>query len=117
MAANVKRTRELDGTVLFTNVATNKTAGKLVVIGELVCCHKADQLASATKCPVWIDGVEILYAKEPTTDVVTMGQLLYFDDVNDWLTTVASTFKKAGCAVAAAASTVTTVKCHLGLWR
>jgi len=72
MAVNVKRTRE-EGTICVTNVATAKAAGKLIVVGELVACHKLDQAISATNCPVWVDGVEVLYAKG-----LGMGTLLAF---------------------------------------
>lgn len=115
MAANVKRTRA-EGTILVTNIATAKTAGQLIVVGELVCCHKADQAISATNCPVWVEGVEISYAKL-STDVVTEGAILYFDSTNNRLTLVAGAWKKAGVAAAAAGNGVTTVRCHLGLIR
>jgi len=115
MAANVKRTRE-EGTILVTNVGTVKAAGQLIVVGELVCCHKAAQAISALDCPVWVEGVEILYAKL-TTDLVTEGLKLYFDAGNDRLTTTASTHKLAGLAAAAAATTVATCRVHLGLTR
>jgi predicted RecA/RadA family phage recombinase len=115
MAANVKRERE-DGTILVTNVATDKASGKLIVVGELVCMHKKAQLASATLCPVFVKGVEVLYTKL-TTDAVTEGCKLYFDDTNDWLTITADSLKYAGIATAAAGTTVTTCRCHLGLKR
>lgn len=115
MAANVKRERE-DGTILVTNVAADKTAGQLIVVGELVCMHKADALSGATNCPVFVQDVEISYAKL-TTDEVTAGAILYYDSVNDWLTLVADSLKKAGIAAAASAAPAATVRCHLGLFR
>jgi len=115
MAANVKRTRE-EGTICVTNVATAKASGKLIVVGELVCMHKKDQVLSATDCPVWVDGVEVLYAKL-LTDLVTEGLKLYFDVTNDRLTTTSSTHKQAGVAAAAAATTAATCRVHLGLTR
>jgi predicted RecA/RadA family phage recombinase len=118
MAANVKRERE-DGTILVTNVGTAKAAGKLIVVGELVCMHKNDQAISATNCPVFVKDVEILYAKLET-DVATEGCKLYYDDTNDYLTVTVGTdpvLKYAGIAAAAAGSTATTCRCHLGLKR
>jgi len=115
MAANVKRTRE-EGTILVTNVAATKTAGQAIVVGELVCVHKKDQASGATNCPVWVEGVEVSYAKL-TTDVVTEGAILYYDDTNDRMTLVAGALKKAGVAAAAAGNGVTTCRVHLGLIR
>lgn len=115
MAENVKRTRD-DGTILVTNVAATKTAGQLIVAGSLVCLHKLDQASSATNCPVFVEGVEITYAKL-STDVVAEGAILYYDATNDRLTVTASTHKMAGTAAAAAGSGDTTCRLHLGLIR
>jgi len=115
MAANVKRERE-DGTILVTNVGTAKAAGKLIVVGELVCMHKNNQAISATNCPVFVKDIEILYTKL-TTDLVAEGAKLYFDDTNDYLTVTAGSLKYAGLAAAAAGTTATTCRCHLGLKR
>lgn len=116
MAANVKITEE-EGTIKVTNIAADKQSGSLIVVGELVCCHKNDQLSGALNCPVWVKGVEIEYNKIVADDVA-QGAMLYYDDVEDKLSLTAGALKKAGIAAAAApATTATKVRCHLGLFR
>lgn len=112
MAANIKKTLD-QGTITVTNVAAVKSAGDMIVVGELVCVHKKDQLASATNCPVFIKDVIVLYDKL-STDVVTEGALLYYDSTNDRLTITAGSWKIAGVAAAAAGSGVSTVQVILG---
>lgn len=113
MATIVKRDVGAPKVVEVTNVGTAKASGKLIVVGEMICCHLHDQGISATGCAVYIGGVEIEYTKL-TTDVVTEGLKLYFDATNDRLTTTASTHKVAGLAAAAAGSTATTARLLLG---
>lgn len=113
MATNIMREVGKPAVIEVTNVASTKTAGKLIVVGNLVCCHLHDQGVSATGCAVYIGGVEVEYAKL-TTDVVTVGAVLYFDAGNDRLTLTASTHKQAGIALNAAGNGVTSCRVLLG---
>lgn len=92
-----------------------KSAGDLVVVGELVACLKAGGVNGETVTGL-IGGVVIEYTKL-TADDVTAGSTLYFDAGNNRLTLTASTHKKAGVALAAAGTSATTCKLILGAIR
>lgn len=113
MATDIMREVGEPEVIEVTNVAADKTAGQMIVVGNLACVHLHDQLSGATKCPVYIGGVEVEYAKL-TTDDISPGAVLYYDDTNDWVTLVAGALKQCGIALTAAAATTTSVRVLLG---
>lgn len=85
-------------------------ADDVVVMGEVVGVALADIGAGETGA-VQVSGVWEL--PKLSTDVVTQGAILYWDDTNNRLTITASTHKVAGAAVAAAGSGATTARVKL----
>lgn len=117
MAKNVVRSLSSGGrTALLTNAAAGKSSGQLFKSpgnSGIVALHKSDQLASATGCACFIGDVEVSYAKL-STDVVAVGDIVYYDDANDWLTIVAGTLKKAGVASSALGAVAGSINFLLG---
>lgn len=94
----------------FAAPAGGVTSGAGVLIGSLFGI--ALQTAAATE-PFVLQTEGVFVVNKLGTDVVTVGQLLYWDNTNSRLTTTASTHKLVGCAYAAAGSGVTTVQIRL----
>ncbi len=90
------------------------TSGQLVVIGSLIGVASTTQPAGSP-VEVITSGVFELPAKP--TDEVSVGDLLYWDATNGYLTKTAGTGSKplVGAAVAAKAASATTVRCKLGV--
>jgi predicted RecA/RadA family phage recombinase len=90
------------------------TSGQLVVIGALIGVASTTQAAGAN-VEIATSGVYELPAKP--TEEISVGDLLYWDAANSYLTKTAGTGGKplVGVAVAAKASAVTTVRCKLGV--
>ncbi len=86
------------------------TSGLMFKVGSIIAVAQSAALNGATVVGV-VEGV--FDAVKLTTDVVTLGQVLYWDDTNKRLTTTASTHAKAGYATEAASGSATTVKIRL----
>lgn len=102
----------LDETKNITLIAPagGVTSGVPVLIGGLFGVPVAS--AAATEQFV-LQRTGAYVINKLSTDVVTQGQLLYWDNTNFRLTTTASTHKLVGAALAAAGSGVSTVTCIL----
>ncbi len=89
-------------------------SGQLVVVGRLLGVASTTQPAGAS-VEIVTSGVFELPAKP--TDEITVGDLLYWDAANSYLTKTAGTGSKplVGVAVSAKAAAVTTVRCKLGV--
>jgi predicted RecA/RadA family phage recombinase len=90
------------------------TSGQLVVIGSLIGVASTTQ-AAGVNVEIATSGVFDLPAKP--TDEVAVGDLLYWDAANSYLTKTAGTGSKplVGVAVSAKAAAVTIVRCKLGV--
>jgi predicted RecA/RadA family phage recombinase len=90
------------------------TSGQLVVIGSLIGVASTTQ-AAGVNVEIATTGVFDLPAKP--TDDVALGDLLYWDAANSYLTKTAGTGSKplVGVAVSAKAAAVTIVRCKLGV--
>ena len=90
------------------------TSGQLVVIGALIGVAATTQAAGAN-VEIATTGVFELPAK--STDEISMGDLLYWDAANGYLTKTAGTGSKplVGAAVSAKAAGATSVRCKLGV--
>jgi predicted RecA/RadA family phage recombinase len=90
------------------------TSGQLVVIGALIGVASTTQ-AAGMNVEIATSGVFDLPAK--SADQIAVGDLLYWDAANSYLTKTAGTGGKplVGVAVAAKAAAATTVRCKLGV--
>jgi predicted RecA/RadA family phage recombinase len=89
---------------------TNVSAGDVVVQGDLVGVAKLDIKAGQLGA-LAVEGV-FDFAKS-TGVAYTVGQILYWDDTNNVVTTTATGNKPLGKVVRAAATTDTTVRVRL----
>jgi predicted RecA/RadA family phage recombinase len=96
--------------ITFTAPAGGVVSGVARLIGGLFGIPL--QTAAATE-PFVLQTKGVFVVNKLGTDVVTEGQLLYWDNGNSRLTTTASTHKLVGCAAAAAGSGVSTVQIRL----
>ncbi len=92
------------GTIKFTGTA--RTSGQIVKAGKRVGVV-VDTVTSSDTGVAKTTG-RYNYAKL-TTDVITRGAKLYYDDTNDWLTLTKGSLNFAGWAVEDAGNGVTTV--------
>lgn len=95
------------------------TAGDVVVQGEMVGVAlidiDSDAVVTPAKDALAVFGGVFKFPKAVTTsDAITVGALCYWDDTNDIATTTASSHKKIGLCVEAAAYGDATVKILLG---
>lgn len=90
------------------------TSGDLIVAGSLIGVAAVDA-ASGEEYVIDTQGVFELTKK--TTDDISVGELLYWDSANSYLTKTPGTDSKplVGVAVKAAGATATTVYCKLGV--
>lgn len=86
------------------------TSGSAIKVGSRIGVALSD-IASGATGPVQMSGV--FSQPKLSTDVVTQGALLYWDDTNDRLTLTASGNTLAGYAFAAAGNGATTVAIKL----
>lgn len=88
------------------------TSGQLVVQGKLIGVAEA---TAATGVPVALVTEGVFTLTKVTTDVVTLGEALYWDSVTSKLTDAAGTTSRplVGYAVEASGNGATTVKCRL----
>lgn len=98
------------GEVIDYTAGANKTSGQPVLIGTKLGVCLAD-IANGSTGPVAMSGVYTV--TKLSTDVVTQGAALYWDNANSRLTTTASGNTYAGYAFAAAGNGVTTVNIKL----
>lgn len=98
------------GEVIDYTAGANKTSGQPVLIGTRLGVCLAD-IDNGSTGPVAMSGVYTV--TKLTTDVVTQGAALYWDNTNSRLTTTASGNTYAGYAFAAAGNGVTTVNIKL----
>lgn len=91
------------GDIINYTPSVAMTAGEIVVEGELVGAAVTDIAANAEGA-LRIAGV--INAPKLSTDVVVIGNILYWDDGNTRMTTTASTHKVIGIAVEDAGSGV-----------
>lgn len=93
-----------DGSIVDYTPGTAKSAGDIVVQVDLVGQVVAD-LAANQKGGLRVEGV--IHAPKLSTDVVAVGDVLYWDAGNSRCTKTASTHKIIGKAVSAAGSGAT----------
>ena len=98
------------GDLINYTPGADAAAGAIVVQGELIGQVVADTPAN-TLGALRIEGV--ITAPKLSTDVVTVGAVLYWDAGNSRCTITASTHKKIGKAVSAAGSGATSVDVKL----
>lgn len=98
------------GEVIDYTAGADKTSGQPVLIGTKIGVCLAD-IANGSTGPVAMSGVYTV--TKLSTDVVTQGAALYWDNTNSRLTTTASGNTYAGYAFAAAGNGVTTVNIKL----
>jgi predicted RecA/RadA family phage recombinase len=98
------------GDLIDYTPGSNVSAGDIVVASELVGQVPQDILAN-TKGSLRIEG--IINAPKLSTDVVALGDVLYWDAGNTRCTTTASTHKIIGKAVEAAGNGVADVDLKL----
>lgn len=99
-----------EGNVVELLAPADKLAGEGVQVGELFGVALSDALSGAA---VQVKRTGVFSITKLTTDVVTQGAPLYWDDGNDRLTITASTHKLVGTARAAAGNGITVVECIL----
>ena len=95
---------------LYNAASTGITSGDLVVVGALVGVAAFDA-ASAEEVEIATEGVFSL--PKVTTDVVSAGDLLYWDGTKLTVTPGSGSRPLVGIAVADAGNGVTTVECLL----
>jgi predicted RecA/RadA family phage recombinase len=88
----------------------DRTSGQGVKVGTLFGVVTIDAL-SGVSAPVRMTGVFDI--TKLSTDVVTAGQALYWDDTNKRLTTTSTSNLFVGHATAAASGSVSIVRCRL----
>lgn len=86
-------------------------SGDIIVSGDFVGQIVADA-ADGEKVGLRVEGV--IEAPKLSSDVVTLGVKLYWDDTNNRLTLTSTANTLAGRAVESAGNGVTRVKCKLG---
>lgn len=96
-----------DGRVIDYTAGSAISSGDVVVLGEVVSVALGD-IANGDTGSVAVEGVFELDCLG--TDVVAIGDVLYWDDTNNRLTKTASTHKCAGFAAGASANGVTTCR-------
>ena len=99
-----------DGEAIDHTPGANVAAGDVVVQGDLVGVAKKDIVANALGA-LAVTGV-FDFAKSGGV-AYTVGQILYWDDTNNVVTTTATGNKQIGKVVRAAASADTTVRVRM----
>lgn len=102
------------GATVTVTAPANVSSGDVVVVGALVGVAAFDA-SQNEEVEITTEGVFTLPKK--STDVVAVGNLLYWDATNHYLTLTAGTGSKplAGAALAAAGNGITTVNVKLGV--
>lgn len=93
------------GSININNATLNLSVGDCTVLGDMfgLVTHTEDTTA------VFRVRGELAEVPTLTTDVVVIGDILYWDASNSRLTKIASTHKRAGIATTAKANGVATV--------
>ncbi|TAH39287.1 MAG: DUF2190 family protein [Planctomycetota bacterium] len=99
-----------EGNVLTLIAPRALASGEGVLVGSI---FGVAQHVAANAAEVETEVVGVFELPKLSTDVVTQGALLYWDNTNFRLTVTASGNTKVGVAVAAAGDGVTTVLCRL----
>jgi len=99
-----------EGNVIDYTAGANLSSGAVVLIGVRIGVLVND-LANGATGPARVLGVFSI--AKLSTDVVTRGAALYWDNTNSRLTVTASGNTLAGYATAPAGNGVTTVNCHI----
>ena len=107
----MKSFRREGKTVTYSNTGSAISSGDVVVMGALVGVACGDIAGSTGVGEVQIEGVFEL--TKLSTDVVAVGDRLYWDSGNSRLTKTPSTHAFAGVAVKAAGNGATTVEVKL----
>lgn len=94
------------GKVINVIAPAAKTSGDGVLVGRLFGVATKDA-GSGAELPIIVEGVVSL--PKLSTDVVTIGAVLYWDNTNSRLTLVVTSNFPVGLAVSAAGNGVTTV--------
>lgn len=102
MATNFKQ----EGDVLDLAMPYDRTSGQGVLVGKIFGVVLVTAL-SGVVAAVKTSGV--FNVTKLTSDTVTVGALLYWDNTNKRLTTTSTSNQLVGCAAAAASSSDTTV--------
>jgi len=102
MATNFKQ----DGKVLDLTMPYDRTSGQGVLVGKIFGVVLSTAVSGAV-APVQTEGV--FNVAKLSTDVVTQGALLYWDNSNKRLTTTSTSNQLVGYATAAADGSTATV--------
>lgn len=98
-------------TVNYTNSSGSAIVYKQIIPLTKQCIIAAEAIANGALGSVYLKGIFQLAAK--STDVIAVGNVLYWDDSNNYLTLTATGNTPFGLATTTKASTVTSVEACL----